>query len=245
MLNSSVIKWQQQLLSRGEFFPEGTTADVAIILGYALQRDGTPTPTLQQRVEAGVELFDKGLVDHLLFSGGHPGGGLRNKSEAESMQEYAVVISNRTLPSDRWLLEEQSRSTRENAVNSIAIVAEHRWKSLVVVTSPFHQFRSYWTFRCAVQSLSPDRRMKVWLARVPVEDVRKRGLALQRLYSSWDFYREIAAIVWFHKDVLSGQTSGKISHLCPHLLSSCIKPQGFIIQLARQRTTGKGAGCLS
>ena len=39
--------------------------------------------------------------------------------------------------------------------------------------------------------------MQVWLARVPVEDVQKRGLALQRLYSSWDFYREIAAIVWY------------------------------------------------
>ena len=29
------------------------------------------------------------------------GGGLRNKSEAQSMQEYAMLISNRTLPSDR------------------------------------------------------------------------------------------------------------------------------------------------
>ena len=62
-------------------------------------RDGTPTPALQQRVEAGVDLFDKvrlagyaspgylarswpecnitsgvqGRVDHLIFSGGHPG----------------------------------------------------------------------------------------------------------------------------------------------------------------------------
>lgn len=125
-----------------------------------------------------------------------------------------------------------------------------RWKSIVVVTNPFHQFRSYWTFRCAVQTLPPDRRMKVmarfeasenhqspydrssvpahcldhlacvigagqhllvlmyntntalwqvqvWLARLPGENVRLRGLALQRVYSAWDFYREIAAILWY------------------------------------------------
>ena len=29
------------------------------------------------------------------------GGGQRNKSEAQSMQEYAMLISNRTVPSDR------------------------------------------------------------------------------------------------------------------------------------------------
>lgn len=39
--------------------------------------------------------------------------------------------------------------------------------------------------------------LQVWLAKLPVEDVRSRGLALQRVYSSWDFYREIAAIMWY------------------------------------------------
>lgn len=71
------------------------------------------------------------------------------------MQEYALHVSNRTLPSpryghltiaptqlefhpplircaeggfaDRWLLEDHSRSTRENAVNSIDIIADHRY----------------------------------------------------------------------------------------------------------------------
>ena len=91
-----------------------------------VRRDGTPTPTLEQRVEAGVALFDKGRVDYLLFSGGHPGtcpatscllmlkggcwrlrelasagGGLRNRSEAEVMRDYAVQCSSRTLAPDR------------------------------------------------------------------------------------------------------------------------------------------------
>jgi hypothetical protein len=35
-----------------------------------------PTPTLEQRVETGVDLFDRGRVDYLIFSGGHPGTAL-------------------------------------------------------------------------------------------------------------------------------------------------------------------------
>ena len=94
---------------RRDFFPDDATADVAVILGYALRRsansvlwprralqhgqhwlceqvrmymrrDGTPTPTLEQRVEAGVELFDSSRVDYLLFSGGHPGVSLCSSS---------------------------------------------------------------------------------------------------------------------------------------------------------------------
>jgi len=39
--------------------------------------------------------------------------------------------------------------------------------------------------------------LQVWLARVPVEELNLRGLSLQRVYSSWDFYRELAALVYY------------------------------------------------
>ena len=37
-------------------------------------RDGTPSPPLEQRVEAGLRLFDEGRAGNVIFSGGHPGG---------------------------------------------------------------------------------------------------------------------------------------------------------------------------
>lgn len=51
------------------------------------------------------------------------GGGLRNKSEAQSMQEYAMLISNRTLPSNR---HESSLSTilkRGPALSSFCLIS--------------------------------------------------------------------------------------------------------------------------
>ena len=36
-------------------------------------RDGLPSPPLEQRVEAGLKLFQEGRVANIVFSGGHPG----------------------------------------------------------------------------------------------------------------------------------------------------------------------------
>lgn len=41
------------------YLPPGAAADAAVVLGYALRRDGTPTKLLRQRVAAGVTLFDR------------------------------------------------------------------------------------------------------------------------------------------------------------------------------------------
>jgi hypothetical protein len=51
--------WLQGLLSVSDRFPPppGVAADVAVVLGYALHRNGSCTRPLQSRVEVGVALF--------------------------------------------------------------------------------------------------------------------------------------------------------------------------------------------
>lgn len=45
-------------------------------------------------------------------------------------------------------------------------VSWRRWKSAVVVTNPFHQFRAFRTFQCAAkQALPPQERPQVSAAR--------------------------------------------------------------------------------
>jgi hypothetical protein len=39
--------------------------------------------------------------------------------------------------------------------------------------------------------------VQVWLARVPVQSVYAAGMPLQRVYSSWDFFRELAALMYY------------------------------------------------
>ena len=67
----------------------------------------------------------QGRAQQLLFTGGHPGGGLRTRSEAAAMLEYAQQITQGGLPSSAVILEEASTSTRTNALLSIPIMVEH------------------------------------------------------------------------------------------------------------------------
>ena len=85
----------QGLLADGADFPlAGGSAPgggaSAVVLGFALDRAGRPSPPLEARVREGVQLLQAGRVDRLVFSGGHPGGGLRGGvSEAEVMKGFA------------------------------------------------------------------------------------------------------------------------------------------------------------
>ncbi|KAK9823018.1 hypothetical protein WJX81_007764 [Elliptochloris bilobata] len=198
---------QHQLILTRAFLPSNTTGDVGFVLGFALLSNGTPTATLRQRVAAGVELYRRGRLSSVVFSGGHPGGGLpANVSEAQAMEDLAVLFLNASAPARRaWFLEDASTSTRENAVLSLDVAQQHvvpeldRWRTAVVVTSRFHQLRSYLTFRCALrQRLPRARRPQVYLAHVP--PTMWRGALprfLDRLLWHCVLLREVLALLYY------------------------------------------------
>ncbi|KAK9864363.1 hypothetical protein WJX84_010489 [Apatococcus fuscideae] len=104
--------------------PAGQVVMAGIVLGYRLQRDGTPSKTLEERVDMGLHLFDQGLSKWLVFSGGLPRG--QNVTEAEAMKQYALQATSHRPGVERWKLERRSRSTRENALFSLEIAAGSR-----------------------------------------------------------------------------------------------------------------------
>lgn len=75
LLSQGLSRWQHGLLEVGEPLASG---DVAVVLGHALDREGTPSYALQRRIDAGLQLLRKGSVGAVLFSGGHDGSGLRS-----------------------------------------------------------------------------------------------------------------------------------------------------------------------
>lgn len=145
--------------------------DVAVVLGFALERDGAPTKALRRRVSAGVALFEEGLAGALVFTGGHPGDGLHrrgNRSEAEIMKECGLDLLEQDLlesAEQNWILEDESTSTRENALFTLRKLWAHPLCAgaspgasdpitVAIVTSPFHQRRSLLTFERAYRDLT-------------------------------------------------------------------------------------------
>ncbi len=114
------------------------SADVIVVLGAGLRRDGQPGPALIRRATHAAILYAQGYAPRIICSGGFP---LRTipHSEAEACRD---VLVERGVPSAAIVLEEQSRSTEENAVYTKAIMEANGWQTAVVVSDPYHMFRA-------------------------------------------------------------------------------------------------------
>ena len=75
-------------------------AEAAVVLGFKLQGDGSPSPPLRNRVAAAAGVVERAVEGPggtaavyrgVVFSGGHPGGGERGgTSEAAAMKRHFV-----------------------------------------------------------------------------------------------------------------------------------------------------------
>jgi uncharacterized SAM-binding protein YcdF (DUF218 family) len=123
--------------------------DAVVILGSGVRKGDDPLPLQAKlRVARGVEVAALHGVP-IIVSGGY------NKKtklyEAPLLADEALRLGME--PGD-LLLESASRSTYENATQSLAIVREHAWQSIAVVTSDYHTWRACRVFRKQFSSVT-------------------------------------------------------------------------------------------
>jgi uncharacterized SAM-binding protein YcdF (DUF218 family) len=108
-------------------------ADVIVILA------GEET----ERVEYGVMLFKDGWArkDKIILAGGPV---VWKHSWASLMQEHALSLG---IPKDAIILEDQSKTTEEDARFTKEILDKNSYKSCLLVTSPYHSRRAYTIFK--------------------------------------------------------------------------------------------------
>jgi uncharacterized SAM-binding protein YcdF (DUF218 family) len=116
-------------------------ADVIVVLGAGLRRDGRPGPAIIRRGEHAAALYAEGYAPRLICSGGYAMA--RNRSEAEACRE---VLMAHGVPEDAILLEERSRSTEENALYTREIMDANGWGTALVVSDGYHLLRAGWIF---------------------------------------------------------------------------------------------------
>jgi uncharacterized SAM-binding protein YcdF (DUF218 family) len=116
-----------------------------VVLGARVFEDGTPSAALAGRVETAVQLLRDGKTTRLVLSGGSLGG---RPTEASVMSRLALSAG---APREALLLEDQSRSTFENALRSAELLET---REILLVTCDFHLARATAYFR--------DRGFTVW-----------------------------------------------------------------------------------
>jgi len=94
-----------------------------------------------ERVKYAVKLYKKDLAPKLIFSGAAREG---PSSNALVMKNYAVKQG---VPENAIILEEEATNTLENAKYSSEIILKEGFKKIILVTSPYHQRRTFEIFR--------------------------------------------------------------------------------------------------
>ncbi len=117
-------------------------ADAIIVLGAGLLRDGRPGRALTRRSLQAADLWRAGAAPYIICTGGQAESFPR--SEAAACRE--VLLANQ-VPANAIVLEEQSRSTEENAIYSRRILKGMGITDVVLVSDSYHMLRASWLFQ--------------------------------------------------------------------------------------------------
>lgn len=120
-----------------------TEYDVVVVLGAALETDGSPSVALNRRARHGVALVNSGAASSILFSGGAAVNGV---SEAEAMLQIGLAMN---LDPQQALVESDSGSTWENAQKSAVMIKAAGWSKVVLVSDEYHLPRARLAFKAA------------------------------------------------------------------------------------------------
>ncbi len=121
------------------YIPRRTTFDFIIVLGAGLINGERVTPLLAARCNKAIKIYKRSFsACKIICSGGQ--GPDEKISEAQAMKNYLLEQG---IPEDDILLEDQSKTTKENLINSKEILSHKKGrKQIAVVTSNFHVLRA-------------------------------------------------------------------------------------------------------
>jgi vancomycin permeability regulator SanA len=122
----------------GDIFGPGETprhAEAALVLGAKVGDDGLPSVFLQERVDLGVDLYERGIVDVIVMSGATRPDGY---DEPATMRDLALAQG---VPEEAIILDRKGVDTFASCVNAAGPLG---FNSVVVVSQEFHVARATW-----------------------------------------------------------------------------------------------------
>lgn len=107
-------------------------ADAAIVLGASINRDGTPSDALRDRLNEGIALYDAKLVDRVFVTGDD---GEYHADEIDVMKPFLLQHG---IPEDKLAIDGKGFRTYESCKHAV----EAGIKTAIVVTQRFHMGRA-------------------------------------------------------------------------------------------------------
>ncbi|MBI1737097.1 MAG: YdcF family protein [Candidatus Rokubacteria bacterium] len=115
-------------------------ADAIVVFAGGVGESGKAGGGYQERVKHAVDLYQAGHARRIVFSSGY----VFAFREAEVMRDLAI---GRGVPRDAIVLEQWASNTRENVAFVSAVARREAWRSVLLVSSPYHMRRALLTWR--------------------------------------------------------------------------------------------------
>jgi SanA protein len=150
----------------------------AIVFGAGLQRDGTPSPILRDRVETAADLFFAGKAEKILLSGDNR---FLDYNEPGSMREYALSLG---VPEEALVLDFAGRRTYDTCYRAKEIFGLN---DVLLVTQSYHLSRALFTCQnlgLNAEGVKADRREYLNSSKLSWE-VREVPASLVAMWDVW------------------------------------------------------------
>ena len=124
----------------GQIYCFGTTdyrvkVDAAVVFGAQVYPDGTPSPTLQDRLDTAIKFYKEGFTPQLVMSGGTDVEGV---NEAEAMRDYAIMQG---VPSSSIIIDQYGENTQLTARNTVQTLQASGFTTVATVSNFYHLAR--------------------------------------------------------------------------------------------------------
>ena len=131
--------------------------DVIIVLGGGVRpaNEANPYPDLGEASDRAIHayrLYRAGKAPHILLSGGPVLGAATDETEAGAMAELLVGLG---VDRSHLIIEDKSRNTHENAVETALIWRRDHFRSALLITSAAHMPRALAAFRQTGMAVEP------------------------------------------------------------------------------------------
>ena len=157
-LAPSVLIWRQGHIDYAR------ASDCAIVLGAAAYHT-RPSPVFEERIRHAIDLYDRGLVKNIVFTGGFGVGAPH--AESEVGRDYALRHG---VPAQAIRIETVSRTTFENLKEARRVMRKNGLSTAILVSDPYHLKRAATMAHDlginAVTSPTPTSRFRSWHARL-------------------------------------------------------------------------------
>ncbi|NLY08594.1 MAG: DUF218 domain-containing protein [Tissierellia bacterium] len=107
--------------------------DTILVLGAGVLPNGQPSPMLKDRLEKGIELYEKGISGKLLLSGDH---GQKHYDEVNVMKDYCLK---RGVKKEDIFMDHAGFNTYDSVYRAKHVFQCNR---IVIVTQRYHLYRA-------------------------------------------------------------------------------------------------------